>query len=110
MNSLSRMMLRAVDRLLPARRVIWIQDDELPARLPRRDILLANDDGEPYVIGMRCPCGCGRRLEMIVSSDITPCWKVSVDAQARPTLDPSVHVRDGCFSHFWLRKGRVRWC
>lgn len=110
MNRFRRMMLRAVDRLLPARRIVPIQGDELPARLPRRDVLLANDDGEPYLIGMRCPCGCGRRLEMIVSSDITPHWKVSADKRGRATLDPSVHVRVGCLSHFWLRNGRVRWC
>lgn len=110
MNRLKRMVLRAADRLLPARRIVPIQGDELPARLPRRDVLLANEDGEPYLIGMRCPCGCGRRLEMIVSSDITPHWKVSVDSRGRATLDPSVHIQVGCLSHFWLRKGRVRWC
>ncbi len=70
----------------------------------------ATEGERPHLIGMRCPCGCSKRLEMIASSDITPHWKVSVVAWGRATLDPSVHVQVGCSSQFWLRKGRVRWC
>ena len=104
------MMIRAVDRLLPARRIVPMQGDELPVKLPRRDVVLASEDGEPYVIGMRCPCGCGRRLEMMASAEITPHWKVNADRRGRVTLHPSVHLQVGCLSHFWLRNGRVKWC
>ena len=104
------MMIRLVDRLLPARRIVSIQGDELPAKLPRRDIVLVSEDGEPYLIGMRCPCGCGRRLEMMAATELTPRWNVSADKRGRATLDPSVHLQVGCLSHFWLHRGRVRWC
>jgi hypothetical protein len=32
------------------------------------------------------------------------------DARGRPTLRPSVWLRTGCRSHFWIRDGRVEWC
>ena len=94
----------------PHRRLHIIEGDSLPSRMPRRDLVLARDDGEDWCVGMRCPCGCGHVIELLVVAEAKPRWDVTVDAKCRPTLSPSVWLRKGCRSHFWLRNGRVHWC
>lgn len=97
-------------RLGPRRQLRIINGDSLPHQLPRRDLVLARDDGEDWCVGMRCPCGCGQVIELLVVAEAKPRWDVSVDAMGRPSLTPSVWLKNGCRSHFWIRKGRVHWC
>jgi hypothetical protein len=47
---------------------------------------------------------------MMLLEGVKPRWDIFVDQNGRPTLKPSVWLRVGCRSHFWLRKGRVVWC
>lgn len=96
--------------LSPARSLRIVDSDELPQRLPRRDLVLAREDGEDWCVGLKCPCGCGQRLEMMVLKDVRPRWDVRVDSRGRPTLHPSVWLREGCRSHFWVRSGKIVWC
>ena len=110
LKALRKTFLRLVDGFLPARKLVTVACDELPAELPRRDVVLVVDDGEPFVIGLRCPCGCGRRLEMLAFEEARPNWSVTKDDCGRATLNPSVHLQVGRRSHFWLRRGRIRWC
>jgi hypothetical protein len=35
---------------------------------------------------------------------------VSIRADGRPSLKPSVWRKPGCGCHFWMRDGRVHWC
>lgn len=97
-------------RLGPTRRVRVIEGDSLPSRMPKRDVVLARDDSEDWCVGMRCPCGCGHVIELLVVAEAKPRWDVIVDAKGRPTISPSVWLRKGCRSHFWIREGRVYWC
>ena len=97
-------------RLGPRRRLRIIEGDSLPSPMPRRDVVLARDDGEDWCVGMRCPCGCGYVIELLVVAEAKPRWDVAVDAKGRPTLSPSVWLQKGCRSHFWLRNGRIHWC
>ena len=105
---------RAWQRLLAAitsdRKLIVIEGDSLPEHLPRRDLILARESGEDWCVGLRCPCGCGKRLEMMVLEAVRPRWDVVMDERCRPTLHPSVWVREGCRSHFWIRRGKIIWC
>jgi hypothetical protein len=97
-------------RLGPCRGLRIIEGDSLPSQLPWRDLVLARDDGEDWCVGMRCPCGCGHVIELLIIAEVKPRWDVSVDAKGRPTLTPSVWLKKGCRSHFWIRGGRVHWC
>ncbi|MBJ3786408.1 hypothetical protein JEQ47_16905 [Devosia sp. MSA67] len=101
---------RLLDRFGPARRLHVIAGDRLPPRMPARDLVLAVDDGEPWSIGIQCPCRCGDVIEMLVIPGARPRWDFTIDDDGRPTLSPSVWRNVGCKSHFWLRKGRVHWC
>jgi hypothetical protein len=101
---------RIVAALTPRRFLKVVDGDTLPARLPLWNLVVARDDGEDWSVGMRCPCGCGQRLEMMVLKEVKPRWDVVVDARGRVSLHPSVWLREGCRSHFWVRSGKIVWC
>lgn len=95
---------------MPARRLILVDGDSLPKRLPWRNIVLARDEGEDWCAGMRCPCGCGERIELMLIREVKPRWDLNIDKKGFPGLKPSVWRNTGCHSHFWLLSGRVHWC
>ena len=101
---------RLLRRLTPTRKLVVIEGDSLPPVLPRRDLVLAREDGEDWCVGMRCPCGCKRTIELLVFPEARPHWRITTDAKGRPTLHPSVWLKDGCRSHFWVRSGTIVWC
>ncbi|WP_342133506.1 DUF6527 family protein [Hydrogenophaga sp. OTU3427] len=105
-----QMLRRAWDRYGPARRMVIIEGDTLPQRLPRRDLVLAREAGENICVGMRCPCGCGRSIQLAAFDVARPRWGVTADRDGRPSLYPSVDVKKGCRSHFWVSHGRIIWC
>jgi hypothetical protein len=100
----------AFERLKPARHLIVVDGDSLPTRMPRRDLVLARDAGEDWCVGFRCPCGCGRTIELLLIEEAKPRWSLSTDYRGRPTLHPSVWLQTDCCSHFLLIGGRVTWC
>ena len=105
----SKWLLNTLESLMPARKLTIVNGDELPPRLPRRGLVLLRDNGEDWSIAMRCPCGCGQKLELPLIPEATPRWDLRVDADGRPSLAPSVWLRDNCRSHFFLRRGKVQW-
>lgn len=58
----------------------------------------------------RCPCNCGDVVTLSLQPLHRPFWKLSLSPSKRPTLHPSVWRDKGCFSHFWVKDGRVFWC
>jgi hypothetical protein len=101
---------RLLEVASPRRSLKIIESDTLPARLPYRDLVLAREDGEDWCVGLRCPCGCGQRLEVMLLKEVKPRWDVMLDVRGRVSLHPSVWLRSGCRSHFWVRNGKVVWC
>lgn len=104
-----RWFLKLKEILLPARRIIIIESDTPPQKLPWRNIVLAREASEDWAVAFYCPCGCGKRLELLLIKEAKPNWAISIDKKDRPTLQPSVWLKRGCKSHFWLRQGRVVW-
>ncbi len=101
---------RFLEAICPRRALSIIEGDTLPAKLPFRSLVLAREDDEDWCVGLRCPCGCGQRLEMMLLKNVKPRWDVTLDSRGRVTLHPSVWLRTGCRSHFWIRAGKVVWC
>ena len=101
---------RLIATLAPRRSLWLVEGDMLPEKLPVRDLVLAREEGEDWCVGLRCPCGCGQRLEMMLLKEVKPRWDLTLDAHRRVTLHPSVWLRVGCCSHFWIRAGKVIWC
>ena len=102
--------LKAKDYLLPARRITVVEADTPPDKLPLRNLILAREDGEDWAVAFRCPCGCGKRLELLLVEEAKPNWKLTIKDKGSPTLHPSVWLKKDCRSHFWLRDGKVVWC
>lgn len=102
-------LLRVLEWILPTRTLTILQGDTLPEKFPRRDILLLRDGGEDWCVGLRCPCGCGQRIELPLIQEADPRWKLRVETDGTPTLSPSVWLQDGCRSHFYVRCGKVQW-
>ena len=90
--------------------LVTIEADTLPTDLPRGKIVLAAESGEEVCVGMRCPCGCGYGIQLAVFNGASPRWRLIKDRRGRVTLEPSIHLKRGCRSHFWLRAGKVVWC
>ena len=101
---------RLLARIKPRHKLTIVEGDSLPSQLPRRGLVLAREDGEDWCVGLRCPCGCGDGLEMMLLVGVKPRWDVTLDGKGRVSLHPSVWRRDGCRSHFWVRAGKIVWC
>jgi len=101
---------RLVALVTPRRSMVVVEGDMLPKRLPLWNLVVAREDDEDWSAGLRCPCGCGQRLEMLLLKDVKPRWDISVNQRGHVSLHPSVWVREGCKSHFWVRAGKIVWC
>jgi hypothetical protein len=102
--------LKLKEYVLPARRIAIVEADTPPDSLPSRNLILAREDNEDWAVAFRCPCGCGKRLELLLVDEAKPNWKLTLKNGEKPTLHPSVWLKNGCRSHFWLRDGKIVWC
>jgi hypothetical protein len=83
--------------------------DRAPATLPIRRLVLLRDGDEDWSVTMKCPCGCRQRIELPLLPEARPNWSLRLDERCRPTLHPSVWLKEGCRSHFLLKAGKVIW-
>lgn len=81
-----------------------------PASLGVGDLVVVRDGEHIKWACMRCPGGCGADIKLSLNPSRRPRWTVVHDWFGRPTVSPSVHRRDGCGCHFWIRRGQVEWC
>jgi hypothetical protein len=71
--------------------------------------LVGNADSPQYAV-FRCPCGCGRTVELNLNETSSPCWSVTWHWSGAITLSPSIWRKNGCKSHFFIIKSKVKWC
>lgn len=110
-------MKHLIARLL--RRVGLLQYDLLsrtraeypdPATLPAGEVVLVEDAGVRKWACLRCPGGCGQPISLSLNPTRRPRWQFLADFWTRPSIEPSVHQRNDCGCHFWIRKGQIDWC
>jgi hypothetical protein len=97
------------ERAAGPRRLVRMEGDVPPKKMPARDLVLLSERGEQWSVAMRCPCGCGDNVELLLIAEAKPRWNLNVDRKGRPTLHPSVWRREGCLSHYFVRDGKVVW-
>ncbi len=85
----SRWFLKLTENVLPARRITVVDADTPPEKLPWRNLVLAREDNEDWAVAFRCPCGCGRRLELLLIKEATPNWSISIGKGESP---PYTHL------------------
>lgn len=93
----------------PCYKTLFVED-MLPTALRKRTLYIVREDGYLEQAALLCPCGCGRVLQMNLLTDSSPCWQFTHHADGSGTLHPSVWRQMDCGSHFWFRRGRIRWC
>ena len=57
-----------------------------------------------------CPGGCGQKISLSLNPNQRPRWTIITDFWQRPTIHPSIHQKNACGCHFWIKKGQVVWC
>lgn len=91
------------------RLAIIVEGDELPNEIDSFHVTIARESETDWVAGFQCPCGCGKRLQLMLLKGVKPRWDVEIDRAGRVSFYPSVWLSTGCKSHFWLRNGLVEW-
>jgi hypothetical protein len=109
MSKFKIMWLRLTEWWTPPRKVIEVQGELPPSKLPSRDLLLLREGGEAWSVLMRCPCGCGQPVELPLICEARPRWSLRVDQERHPTLAPSVWRQEGCRAHYFVKGGKVVW-
>lgn len=78
--------------------------------IDKGQLIVVSWEGHAKWALLKCPCGCGDTIRLSLAGERRPRWEVSIDEPDVPTVFPSVRQTAGCFSHFWLERGQVRWC
>ncbi len=87
-----------------------VRVDELPDILNANSVYVGGEGCHRWFVAMLCPCGCGETLNMNLLPDSCPRWKLTENKDGTVTLHPSVWRKKGCHSHFFLRRGLIKWC
>ncbi|MBN8872634.1 MAG: hypothetical protein J0H67_07350 [Rhodospirillales bacterium] len=74
------------------------------------EILVVESEGVRKWACLKCPGGCGIKIALSLNPNRRPRWGIVRDWFGRPTVTPSVHQKNECGCHFWIREGRVDWC
>ena len=61
---------------------------------------------QPQYAVFQCPCGCGRIVELNLNKESSPSWALKWHVLGTISFSPSIWRKDGCRSHFFLKKVR----
>lgn len=73
-------------------------------------VYICGDEKDIFCVSFRCPCGCERDVNIPVKPWPSPSWDLTVGADKRVTLSPSLLRKCECKSHFFVRDGVIKWC
>lgn len=77
---------------------------------PRNDtVYLITEEGVPWSVALKCPCGCGEMLFLSLLEG-SPRWRIEQHRNGTVSISPSIWRTSGCKSHFFLKKGLIAWC
>ena len=71
-----------------------------------------------YVVGgkkytkwayLKCPCGCNDTIMLSLNKQDFPSWSVKQDKFGRASISPSINKLEGCYSHFFIKRGKLKW-
>lgn len=87
-----------------------VRVEEQPEQVEPDTIYLVGEGQYLWFVVLLCPCGCRAPIQLNMLPQARPCWRVEVHTDGTVSLFPSVWRRQGCKSHFWVRRGRIEWC
>jgi len=112
-------MLKSLFRFILAR-LGWVQPPVFisrvmphhpsPNQLPEGVVVVVKDEEHEKWACLRCPGGCGEKIQLSLNPQRRPRWSVVQNRLDRPTITPSIRMTNKCACHFWVREGKVKWC
>lgn len=100
--------LRLADR--PELAVRIVERSPAPEELRDGELVVVQDGEHRKWACLRCPGGCGERIQLALAPHRRPRWLMRLDWLRRPSVTPSVRQINDCRCHFWIRRGGVKWC
>ncbi|GAC1314173.1 MAG: hypothetical protein NVSMB24_38500 [Mucilaginibacter sp.] len=82
-------------------------DEDIPAHI-RDGAVYIIGGASPWLLLLRCPCGCGETIHLNLLKEASPRWGYRV-VKKTITVKPSIWRTTGCKSHFIIRNGQVQW-
>lgn len=79
------------------------------SKLKEGEIQIVKGDTNPKWIKFICPCGCRFEIVLPLMKSRYPHWTIIEEAES-VSIHPSIDIKDGCKSHFWIKKNQVIWC
>jgi Family of unknown function (DUF6527) len=75
------------------------------------EIVFVGSRTKPKWAILKCPCGCGERLNVDLMKTHYPHWSARLEKDGSVSFRPSLWVDESrCGSHFFVRRGRIVWC
>ncbi len=84
--------------------------DEPPEYIKDQAIYIIGVRNYIWCAMMKCPCGCNELIHLNLLPEGLPRWSHNLHKNWSISLHPSIWRTKGCKSHFFLRKGSVKWC
>ena len=81
-----------------------------PEELRAGELIVVQSGDHQKWACLRCPGGCGDKIQLNLSPYRRPRWLVLLDWLHRPTVTPSVRQLNDCRCHFGIESGKIRWC
>ena len=78
----------------------------IPGNLKDNEAYIVEKNGRKVWLVINCPCTVHHRLTINLSHNSRPFWDVNTSS-GYLTAYPSLWLKDGCNSHFWIRDGNV---
>jgi hypothetical protein len=82
---------------------------ELPDDLVSERIYLVGENEYLWSAALLCPCGCKSLIQLNLLSDTEPCWRVKEHFDGTVSLSPSIWSRKRCGSHYFIKRGTIKW-
>lgn len=81
-----------------------------PNSFSSKIVYLQGGNGNEWLAGFICPCGCREFIELVLVQGAYPSWRILKGKKMRITILPSISLSSGCKSHFFIINGKVIWC
>ena len=72
-------------------------------------IYLIGENNHFWFVVFLCPCGCGTTVQVSLLPNSNPHWTFAEHGVGTISLSPSVWRKDGCRSHYHVRRGFIEW-
>lgn len=79
-----------------------------PETITDKTVFIIGERPNFWKVCFKCPCGCNEVISLNLLKKASPCWRFSI-RWSSITIYPSIWRRVGCKSHFYIRRGQVRW-